>query len=585
MVNCHFLNTCSSSSPPSIFPTTTTISSSSSPSSSVVSIKSSLKCAFPVIRNNIAFASCRRRRVICAAASTRKSSSSSSPDYYKVLNVRKNATLQEIRSSYRALARKYHPDMNKGAGAEEKFKEIGAAYEVLSDEEKRSLFDRFGEAGLRGEYDGSGTGYQEVDPFDVFGTFFGDANGFFGGMNESGGNNFNLRSKGSHALNIRHDIFLSFEESIFGGKRDIEVSCLETCDYCGGTGAKSSNHIILCNHCGGRGAVAETQKTPFGVMSQVSTCSTCGGDGKIITEFCKYCRGEGNVQSTRSIKVVIPPGVNDEATMCIEGEGNVDNKRNRVGDLYLVLHVNQKRGIRRDGLDLYSEINIDYSQAILGTVIKVETVDGLKDLQVPSGIQPGETIRLSRMGVPDVNKPSVRGHHHFIVNVQIPRYIRPGISGSWFAEIVGGLNGSWCDLFNSSLMALFPWWFGVGNVTGVVCHCRVVVAILEGLWEQYSRLSSQEEEDPLQLSTSFLQLVQSWQQLMVCAHVVNEERLLVEKLAAIRHHVTNGTVLIVSSFVKFTAPFTLAKRRKSKKMMSCRCIETVESSWTIINFQ
>lgn len=390
----------------------------------MVFIKSSLKCSFPIIRNTIELAPCRRRRVICAAASTRKSSgSSSSPDYYKVLNVRKNATLQEIRSSYRALARKYHPDMNKGAGAEEKFKEIGAAYEVLSDEEKRSLFDRFGEAGLRGEYDGSGTGYQEVDPFDVFGTFFGDSNGFFGGMNESGDNNFNLGSKGSHTLNIRHDIFLSFEESIFGRKRDIEVSCLERCDYCGGTGAKSSNCIISCNLCGGRGAVVETQKTPFGVMSQVSTCSKCGGDGKTITQRCQHCQGEGLVQSTRSIKVVIPPGVSDEATMCIEGEGNADKKRNRVGDLYLVLHVNKKRGIRRDGLDLYSEINIDYSQAILGTVIKVETVDGLKDLHVPSGIQPGETIKLSRMGVPDVNKPSVRGHHHFIVNVQIPRYI------------------------------------------------------------------------------------------------------------------------------------------------------------------
>ncbi|KAL9998276.1 putative Heat shock protein DnaJ, cysteine-rich [Helianthus debilis subsp. tardiflorus] len=221
----------------------------------------------------------------------------------------------------------YHPDMNKSDGAEEKFKEISAAYEVLSDEEKRSLYDRYGEAGVRGEYDGSGAGSQEVDPFDVFGTFFGDSNGIFGGMNESGGNNFNFRSKGTRALNIWQDVYLSFEESIFGAKRDIEVSCFETCDHCGGTGAKSSNCIISCSRCKGRGAVVETQKTPFGVMSQVSSCSKCGGDGKIITEHCKYCGGKGEVKSLRRVKVVIPPGVYDEATMRMEGEGNVDKNR------------------------------------------------------------------------------------------------------------------------------------------------------------------------------------------------------------------------------------------------------------------
>ncbi|XP_076933578.1 uncharacterized protein LOC143599535, partial [Bidens hawaiensis] len=219
------------------------------------------------------------------------------------------------------------------------------------------------------------------------------------------------------------DVYLSFEESIFGAKRDIEVNCFETCDHCGGTGAKSSSCIKSCDRCKGRGAVVETQKTPFGVMSQVSSCSKCGGDGKIITEHCKYCGGKGEVQSRRTVKVAIPPGVNDEATMRMEGEGNVDKNRNRVGDLYLVIHVIQKKGIRREGLHLYSDIKIDYSQAILGTVIKVETVDGLKDLHVPSGIQPGETLKLSKMGVPDVNKPSIRGHHHFIVNIQIPKYI------------------------------------------------------------------------------------------------------------------------------------------------------------------
>nr|XP_043631693.1 chaperone protein DnaJ-like [Erigeron canadensis] len=402
----------------SSFPNTTlypSISISIYPNNNINFIKKSHP--FPFLRLNH-----HHPQFICAASSSSYSTNRSKNDYYKVLNVGKKATLQDIKSSYRSLARKYHPDMNKGDGAEDKFKEISAAYEVLSDEEKRSLYDRYGEAGLQGEYDGSGAGSHEVDPFDVFSTFFGDSNGFFGGRNGPGVDDFNLR-KGNNSLNIRHDLLLSFEESIFGAKREVEVSCLETCDYCHGTGASSNNCIISCNRCGGRGAVVETQKTPFGVMSQVSTCLKCDGDGKVITEYCKYCRGEGNVQSPRIIKVVIPPGVSDESTMRIEGEGNVDKKRNRVGDLYIVIHVNQKQGIRRDGLDLYSNINIDYTQAILGTVIKVDTVDGLKDLHVPSGTQSGETLKLSKMGVPDINKPSVRGHHHFIVNVQIPKYI------------------------------------------------------------------------------------------------------------------------------------------------------------------
>uniref|UniRef100_A0A5B7B059 DNAJ heat shock family protein n=1 Tax=Davidia involucrata TaxID=16924 RepID=A0A5B7B059_DAVIN len=345
-------------------------------------------------------------------------------DYYSTLNVSRNATLQEIKSSYRKLARKYHPDMNKGAGAEEKFKEISAAYEVLSDDEKRSLYDRFGEAGLKGEYDGSGSGSQGVDPFEAFDAFFGESNGFFGGRGEPGGFNFNLRNKGSQVLDIRHDIFLSFEESVFGGQRDIEVSCFETCDDCGGTGAKSSSSIKSCTDCGGRGGVAKIQKTPFGIMSQVSTCSKCGGEGKIITDHCRRCGGNGKVRSNRSIKVVIPAGVNDGATMQVRGEGNLDKKRGIAGDLYLVLHIDEKHGIWRDGLNLYSKINVDYTEAILGTVIKVETVEGLRDLRVPSGIQPGDTIKMLYMGVPDINKPSKRGDHHFIVNVQIPKDIR-----------------------------------------------------------------------------------------------------------------------------------------------------------------
>ncbi|KAL2478948.1 Molecular chaperone Hsp40/DnaJ family protein [Forsythia ovata] len=361
-----------------------------------------------------------KRRPFSPFIAARKASGS---DYYSVLNISRNATLQEIKTSYRSLARKYHPDMNKGPGAEEKFKEISAAYEVLSDNEKRSLYDRFGQAGLQGNFDASGTGPQEVDPFEVFAEYFGESNKFFGPSSEPSGFTFNFREKGSQNLDIRHDLYLSFEESIFGGERDIDVACFETCDDCGGTGAKSSSSVRSCSGCGGRGGVMKTQKTPFGIMSQVTTCSKCGGDGKIITDRCRRCDGSSQVRAKRSIKVVVPPGIHDGATMQVQGEGSFDKRRGVAGDLYLVLHTEEKIGIQRDGLNLYSKVNVDYTEAILGTVIKVETVEGLKDLEIPPGLQPGDILKLPHMGVPNINKPSVRGDHHFAVNVQIPKSI------------------------------------------------------------------------------------------------------------------------------------------------------------------
>ncbi|KAB2090078.1 hypothetical protein ES319_A03G102100v1 [Gossypium barbadense] len=388
----------------------------------------------PYYRLGIIKRKCRHSAVIRAT--------SSGSDYYSTLNVSRGATLQEIKTSYRSLARKYHPDMNKTPGAEEKFKEISAAYEVLSDNEKRSLYDRFGEAGLQGEYDGSGDYSAAVDPFEVYNAFFGGSDGFFGGIVEPGGFNFNLRNNGSNDLDIWYELHLNFEESIFGGEREIMVSYLETCNDCGGTGAKTSSCIKSCTDCGGKGGSTicknkskrkqnlkkneegegkNKELSLFG--GYVSTCSSCGGKGKIITEKCRRCSGYCKVKVKRSMRVIIPPGVADGFTKRIRGEGNVDKKRGFAGDLFVVLRIGVKQGIWRDGLNLYSKINVDYTEAILGTVVKVETVEGIKDLRIPCGIQPGDAVKLSRLGVPDVNKPSVRGDHHFIVNVLIPKDI------------------------------------------------------------------------------------------------------------------------------------------------------------------
>lgn len=331
--------------------------------------------------------------------------------------------MEEIKAAYRKLARKYHPDKNKDPRTQEKFKEISAAYEVLSDDEKRSMYDNFGEVGFDGESVGSPSGFGKVDPFEVFSELFGEPSGFFGGSGEPRGFNFNVRNKGRGNLDRRYDLYLTFDESIFGAQREIEVSSFDMCERCGGTGAKSSNSIKTCKDCGGRGGVAKTQKTPFGIMSQVSTCSKCQGEGKIISDRCQKCNGCGQVESKRSINIVIPPGVHDGATMQVEGGGNIDQKRSVAGDLFLVLHVKEKQGIHRDGLNLYSKIKVDYTQAILGTVVKVETVDGMRNLQIPPGIQPGDTVKMPRMGVPDMKNPSVRGDHLFIVNVQIPKDI------------------------------------------------------------------------------------------------------------------------------------------------------------------
>ncbi|PKA62713.1 Chaperone protein dnaJ 1, mitochondrial [Apostasia shenzhenica] len=344
-------------------------------------------------------------------------------DFYEVLNLTRNASIQEIKSSYRNLARKYHPDMNKGSGGEEKFKEISAAYEVLSDEEKRSLYDRYGEAGLQGEYAEANAGPLGVDPFEVFNAFFGQSNGLFGEDIDPGEFNFSPQMRQGMRHDIRYDLFLSLEESIFGVLRKMDITCKEICNSCNGTGAKSSKSIKSCSECGGRGGIMRTERTAFGEVSQISTCFKCGGSGRSITDRCRICNGKGNVEVTRSVNINIPPGVSDGSTIQIPGEGCLDKKRGLVGDLYLVIHINEKRGIRREGLNLYTDISIDYTEAILGTTVKVETVQGCQDLCVPSGTQPGAVLNLANMGVPNINKPSVKGDHHFIVRVQIPKDI------------------------------------------------------------------------------------------------------------------------------------------------------------------
>uniref|UniRef100_A0A0E0NRS7 J domain-containing protein n=1 Tax=Oryza rufipogon TaxID=4529 RepID=A0A0E0NRS7_ORYRU len=307
-------------------------------------------------------------------------------DYYATLNLRRDATLQEVKTAYRTLARKYHPDMNKDPGAEEKFKEISAAYEILSDEEKRSLYDRFGEAGLTGDYGGGDIGSNGIDPYELFNAFFGGPDKLFRDSMGAGRFHYGTKVTDNRGLDIRYDLLLSFEESIIGGKREVSIFRYETCGTCHGTGAKSSNDITECTQCRGQGRLMKTQRTPFGIVSQISTCLNCDGKGKAKSKL--------NAISGRA-----------------------------TGDLYIFVHVNKKEGIHREGLDLFSDVTIDYTDAILGTTVKVETIEGFKDLYIPPGTQPGERLKFAQLGAPDIKNPTIRGDHNFVINVKIPKSI------------------------------------------------------------------------------------------------------------------------------------------------------------------
>ncbi|KAK7261944.1 hypothetical protein RIF29_28268 [Crotalaria pallida] len=348
-------------------------------------------------------------------------SAAASGDYYSTLGISKSATVKEIKSAYRKLARQYHPDVNKEPGATEKFKEISAAYEVLSDDKKRALYDQYGEAGVKSTVGGGSSAYT-TNPFDLFETFFGPSMGGFGGMDPTGFGT-QRRSTVTKGEDIRYDFSLEFSEAIFGTEKEFELTHLETCEACTGTGAKIGSKMRICSTCGGRGQVMRTEQTPFGLFSQVSVCPNCGGNGEVISEYCRKCSGEGRLRVKKNIKVKVPPGVSSGSILRVAGEGDAGPRGGPPGDLYVYLDVQEIPGIQRDDINLRSTISISYLDAILGAVVKVKTVEGLADLQVPPGTQPGDVLVLARKGVPKLNRPSLRGDHLFSVKVTIPKRI------------------------------------------------------------------------------------------------------------------------------------------------------------------
>ena len=335
-------------------------------------------------------------------------------DYYEILSVSRDASKEEIKRAYRRLARKYHPDVNKEAGAEERFKEINRAYEVLSEPETRARYDRFGEAGVAA---GAGAGFQDFSDIGGFADIFETIFSGFGGM----GTQTAARRRGPvRGDDLRLDLKLEFREAVFGGEKEIRIPHLEACQACNGTGAKPGTGARDCTTCGGTGQVRRATRTPFGSFAQVSVCPTCNGEGRVIEQKCSTCGGAGRKQETKKLKITIPPGVDNGTRLRVSREGDAGVRGGSQGDLYVYLFVEPDKKFRRDGINIHSEIMISYLQAILGCRLKVNTVDGTEELIIPAGMQPNTVLTLENRGVPKLGNPVSRGDHLITVKIEIP---------------------------------------------------------------------------------------------------------------------------------------------------------------------
>lgn len=334
-------------------------------------------------------------------------------DYYEVLGVARTATKDEIKSAYRKLAREWHPDINKASGAEERFKEINQAYEILSDEEKRARYDRFGMAGVSGPSGGGYAGAQGFGGFeDIFEEFFSS----FGGTRSSG-----ARRRGPKAGSDRRvDVTIRFEEAIFGTEKEVEFDRLAECETCSGSGAAPGTQPVRCSQCNGSGEVRQVQQTFLGPMVQVGACPRCGGKGETVATPCPACRGAGRQRKHVTLGVQIPPGVREGLQIQVRAEGDAGEGSAPAGNLYVVVHVQDHEFFRRKDNDIILDVSINVAQAALGDKIIIPTVEGEIDLQVPAGTQTGKVFRLRGKGVPRLRSDgSTAGHGDQLVYIQV----------------------------------------------------------------------------------------------------------------------------------------------------------------------
>jgi molecular chaperone DnaJ len=336
-------------------------------------------------------------------------------DFYEVLGLQKGASEEEIKKAFRKLAIKYHPDKNQGdKEAEEKFKEINEAYQVLSDPEKKARYDQYGDADFGangyGGYNAEGFDFSDFGGFgDIFDSFFG---GGGGGRRKKGG-----PARGS---DLEYTITLTFEEAVAGVEKEISISRNEKCETCGGTGAKEGTEPKTCDKCGGTGQVRVQRNTPLGSFMSMNTCDKCGGKGTIISDPCQECKGSGKIRRNRKITVNIPAGVDTGNVIPMRGQGEDGTAGGPAGDLYVNIRVMPHKVFKRKGYDIFMDSHISFSKASLGVELKVPTIDGDVKYSVPAGTQPGTVFRLKGKGVPKVNGHG-RGDQYVNVVVDIPK--------------------------------------------------------------------------------------------------------------------------------------------------------------------
>ncbi|MDD5163472.1 MAG: molecular chaperone DnaJ [Candidatus ainarchaeum sp.] len=338
-------------------------------------------------------------------------------DYYEVLGLKKGASIEEVKRAYKELAKKFHPDLNREKGAEEKFKEILEAYQVLSDSEKKANYDQYGHAfeGFQGYQrpEGFGTGGVDFDFENIFSNIGGFGEFGFGDIfGEMFGQEQRQRKK-SRGSNIRMELTLSFEEAAFGTEKEITIEKIENCKACKGTGAKDGE-LAKCSQCGGSGRIRHAQRTPFGVFATETACSKCQGTGRIAKRSCPECKGEGKIIARKTLKVKIPAGIDSGNHLRLEGEGNEGTAG--TGDLYIIIFVEKHKLFKRDGTDIFTEIPVSFGEAALGAKIDVPTLKGEVTLNIPAGTQTGTIFRLHEKGI---KKLEARGFGDEFVKVII----------------------------------------------------------------------------------------------------------------------------------------------------------------------
>lgn len=341
-------------------------------------------------------------------------------DYYEVLGVPKNASKDEIKSAFRKLAKKYHPDISKEENAEEKFKEVQEAYSVLSDDNKRQMYDQFGHAGVNGPgagsgfggagFGGAGFGFDASDLGDIFDDLFGGGFGF-------GGSSSRTRSRARKGSDILMQVELSFEEAVFGCEKDFDLDVVSECDKCNGLGGFGEE---TCKRCHGSGTITSEQRTILGSFMTKTTCPECAGKGKTYKEVCSKCKGRGQVKSRKTITVNVPSGIDNGERLRVPGRGHAGENGGASGDLYLEFHIKEHKFYERDGLDIYLEVPINMAEAVLGCKKEIPTIYGNVKLTIPGGTDSGDKQRLKGKGIKDSSRRRT-GDMYVIFKVITPK--------------------------------------------------------------------------------------------------------------------------------------------------------------------